>query len=64
MMFVDNIVDNKLVEAWAAKERALLAIEPAFLRAPDIVIVAANRQVAEPYLFEFDQILSSTLAKI
>jgi phosphatidylserine/phosphatidylglycerophosphate/cardiolipin synthase-like enzyme len=23
----------------------------------DIVIVAANRQVAEPYLFEFDQIL-------
>ena len=23
----------------------------------DIVIVAANKQVAEPYLFEFDQIL-------
>ena len=23
----------------------------------DIVIVAANHQVAEPYLFEFDQIL-------
>ena len=34
MMFVVNIVDNKLVAAWAAKERALLAIEPAFLQAP------------------------------
>lgn len=28
MMFVKNIVDNKLVESWAAKERALQAIKP------------------------------------
>ena len=34
MMFVENIVDNKLVDSSAAKKRALQAIEPAFLRAP------------------------------
>ena len=43
MMFVENIVDNKLVAAWAAKERALLAIEPAFLRAP--VTSACTREL-------------------
>ena len=32
-MFVENVVDNRLVESWAAKERALQAIEPALLRA-------------------------------
>jgi len=34
MMFVENIVDNKLVESWTANERALQTIEPAFLPAP------------------------------
>ena len=44
-MFVENIVDNKLVESWAAKERALQAIEPALLRALLTSIIRRFRSV-------------------